>query len=103
MSNKILYEILIPTKYGNNLKPISTKHHKSWDKWVRSKSGGLTILSPSRGQWVDKSTLYEERVIPVRIMTTEKIMTQVVKFTKSHYRQRAVMFFILSRECYIYE
>ena len=44
-----LYEILVPTKYGDNEKPIRTKHHKEWDKYVRKISGGLTILTPGKG------------------------------------------------------
>lgn len=98
-----LYEILVPTKYGDSLKPIRTKHHKEWDKWIRRRSGGLTILSPAKGQWVHEDALYEERVIPVRIMCSEALMTKIVKFTKIHYRQKAVMFFLLSDRCFIYE
>ena len=97
-----LYEILVPTKYGDNLKPIRTAHHKSWDRYIRSLSGGLTILSPARGQWVHENRLFEERVIPVRIMCSESTMTQVVRFTAKHYRQKAVMFFLLSDQCFIF-
>lgn len=100
---KNLYELLVPTIYGDTLKPISTKHHKEWDKWIRQRSGGLTILTPAKGQWVHENKLFEERIIPVRIMCSEKLMTKIVKFTKSHYRQKAIMFFLLSDQCFIYE
>lgn len=96
-----LYEILVPTKYGDTLKPIRTKHHQNWDKRVRALSGGLTILAPAKGQWVHEEILYEERVIPVRIMCTEKVMEKVVKLTLTHYRQKAVLFFLLSDQCFI--
>lgn len=99
MSN--LYEILVPTKYGDTLKPVSTRHHKEWDKVVRKFAGGLTILNPSKGQWVFESSLYEERVIPVRIMCSEKVMVNLVQFTLKHYRQKAVMFFLLSDQCFV--
>jgi len=96
-----LYEILVPTKYGDTIRPIRTRHHKEWDKVIRSLSGGLTILSPAKGQWIDRDQLYEERVIPVRIMCTEAIMKRVVQFTLKHYRQKAVMFFLVSDQCFV--
>ncbi len=95
-----LYEILIPTKYGDTLKPIRTRHHKSWDAYVRKITGGLTILTPARGQWVNKGTTYEEKIIPVRIACdTPSQMKKIALFTKQHYRQKAVMYYLLSTEC----
>lgn len=96
-----LYEILVPTKYGDTLKPISTKHHKNWDKQVRKIAGGLTILSPAKGQWVHKGELFEERVIPVKIMCSNWDITRIAKFTLNHYRQKAVMYYLISNESYI--
>jgi hypothetical protein len=29
---KFLYEILVPTLYGDTQIPIGVKHHKRWDK-----------------------------------------------------------------------
>lgn len=97
----LLYEILVPTKYGDTLGPISTKHHKNWDAKVRGISGGLTILKPAKGQWVHAGDLFEERVIPVRIMATEKQMRKIVEFTIKHYRQKAVMYYVISENCRI--
>lgn len=96
-----LYEILVPTKYGDTIKPIRTRHHKEWDKVIRGLSGGLTILSPAKGQWIHEDQLYEERVIPVRIMCSESVMKKVVQFTLKHYRQKAVMFFLVSYQCFV--
>lgn len=96
-----LYEILVPTKYGDTIKPISTKHHKEWDKRVCAISGGLTILSPAKGQWMHQDTLYEERVIPVRILTGPVNMTRIIQLTLKHYRQKAVMYYVISEEAYI--
>jgi len=96
-----LYEILVPTKYGDTQKPISTKHHKEWDKRVRTLTGGLTILTPAKGQFVYENSLLKERIIPVRIMCEESIMQQIVQLTIKHYRQKAVMFFLLSEGAYI--
>jgi len=97
-----LYEILVPTKYGDTLKPISTKHHKSWDAQVRKLAKGLTILTPAKGQWVDYDVLYEERIIPVRIMCNEETMQKLLKFSIKHYRQKAIMFFVLSERCFLF-
>ena len=95
---KNLYEILVPTIYGDSLKPIRTRHHKQWDERVQSISGGLTILAPAKGKWTYKGTEYPEKVIPVRIMCDDVQMMKIVNITLSHYRQKAVMYYVVSRE-----
>lgn len=97
-----LWQIMVPCNY-NCGKPVRTKHHKEWDKEVRKLTGGLTILPPSKGQWVDPSDgeLYVDRVIPVNIIATEDQMNKIASFTIGHYRQEAVMFFKLSDEAHI--
>jgi hypothetical protein len=96
-----LYEILVPTIYGDTMKPISTKHHRNWDAWVMKLSNGLTLLSPAKGRWRYQGDLYTERIIPVRIMCSEKQMQKIVEFTLKHYRQKAVMFYTISDNCSI--
>lgn len=96
-----LYEILVPTIYGDTRKPIRTKHHKNWDSKIRSITGGLSIFQPAKGQWVHQNELYEERVIPVRIMCAENQINEIIDFTLSHYRQLAVMYYVVSNECHI--
>lgn len=98
---KKLYEILVPTIYGDTMKPIKTRHHKQWDKRVQAISGGLTILSPGKGKWVFKGVEYPERVIPVRVMVDEKEILRIVQITMDHYRQKAVMYYCLSNEVFI--
>jgi hypothetical protein len=96
-----LYEILVPTIYGDTEKPIRTRHHKQWDKWVKSQTGGLTIMTPSKGIWVHNGKEYAERSIPVRIFCEHATMWNIVQFTIKHYRQKAVMFYLLSNQCHI--
>jgi len=96
-----LYEILVPTIYGDTMKPIRTRHHKQWDEQVKRLSGGLTILSPGKGVWVHKGQDYIERVIPVRIMCNNTTIQQIVEITLQHYRQKAVMYYMISDECHI--
>lgn len=96
-----LFEILVPTKYGDNNRPISTRHHKNWDSVVRKISGGLTILKPAKGQWVHEGSLFEEKVIPVRIFCEDSDMEKIVVFTIKHYRQLAVMHYTVATECKI--
>lgn len=96
-----LYEILVPTIYGDTSKPIRTRHHKEWDKFVRKISGGLTILKSGKGQWVHKGNLLEEKVIPVRIFCKPKQMEEIVSFSLRHYRQHAIMYYVASVECFI--
>lgn len=98
---KFLYEILVPTMFGDTQTPIGTRHHKSWDTRVQRISGGLTVLSPARGKWIYKGVEYPERVIPVHIMCTEPEMKQIVKLTMEHYRQNAIMYYVLSNDVHI--
>lgn len=99
--NKCLYEILVPCQFEDTKKPVSTKHHKAWDSVVRSISGGLTILHPCKGQWIFENKLYEDRVIPVRIMCSRKELDKIIEFTIKHYRQLAVMAYKISDEVII--
>lgn len=97
-----LYQILVPCNYNDTGKPVRTRHHKNWDAYVRKITGGLTILTPGKGQWIHKGDLYEDRVIPVNIMCEEKDIKRIAEFTAKHYRQIAVMYFKLSSECVIH-
>ena len=93
-----LWEILVPTLMGDNEKPVRTKHHRQWDKYVRSLSGGLTILKATKGQWLcpRSKELIEERMIPARIACSEVDMDKIIRFTLKHYRQKVVMAYQIS-------
>lgn len=96
---KKLFEILVPTIYGDTMKPIRTRHHKRWDEFVRKVSSGLTLMTPAKGQWVFENSLFEERVIPVRIFCTDAEMDKIVRFSFTHYRQKAIMYYVVSNDC----
>lgn len=75
-----LWEILVPTIMND--RPVRTVHHKEWDKRVRAISGGLTIYTPAKGQWISiAGDLFVERVIPVRISCTEKQIDKIIDIT----------------------
>lgn len=94
-----LYELLVPCQWNNGT-PIRTRHHKEWDRKVRKVSGGMTIFSPVMGQWVtDDDTLFEDRMIPVRIYCTQREMEKIVNITIQHYEQLAVMYYTISPAC----
>ena len=101
---KKLYEIFVPTTYGHNKKFIKIEKHKQWDKKIRKITGGLTICAVARGQWVnpENGELFEERIIPVRIMATEKQIREILHFTKYHYCQKAIMFYKVTDKVAIY-
>lgn len=113
-----LYQILIPTRYGDNNKPIGTAHHKEWDKYVQSITGGLTIFTPARGKWINDGVEHPERIIPVMVMCKEEFsivpdtdireefkdksqINKIINFTIKHYRQKAVMFFLVTEQVQI--
>lgn len=96
MSERGLWEILVPT-IRNNGKPIRTRCHRVWDAKVRDISGGLTILPPAKGQWVNPhGLLFEERMIPVRVLATQAEMEKIIEFTLKFYEQEAVLAYMIS-------
>ena len=95
-----LWEILVPCQWSDG-KPVRTRYHKEWDRRVRDITGGLTVLKPGTGQWVNEGEVYIERMIPVRIMATREQMLQICRITTRHYEQLAVMFYKVSEHCEI--
>lgn len=93
-----LYEILVPTvKSFDPPRFYRKRYHKLWDKQVRDLAGGLTILTPVKGQWVSTSgELFSERMIPVRISCSKEIIEKIADLVASHYNQKAVMFYRIS-------
>ena len=88
-----LWEILVPT-IRNDGKPYRTRFHRVWDEKVRSISSGLTILNPTRGQWIaPNGELFVERMIPVRIACTEAQINEIADMTAKYYDQKAIMFY----------
>lgn len=101
-----MYEILVPTilpKTTGSLEgnPCRKRHHRIWDAYVRKLTGGLTIFTPAKGQWVHQGVKYEERMIPVKIAASPSQMSVIAQFTKKHYRQLAVCYYKVSDEVHI--
>lgn len=98
MGNDIcLWEILVPT-VSNSGKPFRTRYHKVWDEKVKKISGGLTIIPPVKGYWVDTtdSKEYIERNIPVRIACTRDQIIEIMRITKVYYDQIDIMAYKIS-------
>ena len=93
-----LWQILVPTTRKNG-KPIRTRFHRIFDAKVRSLSGGLTIVQPTKGQWVSpEGRLLDERMIPVQFMATRAQKDEVVQFALKHYEQDCLMVVLISSE-----
>lgn len=96
-----LYEILVPCKMlerqTGEVRPVSTKHHKAWDRKVMAVTRGLTILLKQKGKWLsDVSGVHSENMIPVRIACGENSLGEVIRITKNHYNQEAVFVYEVS-------
>lgn len=92
------WEILVPTTL-NCGKPIRTRQHREWDSRIRRISNGLTIMKPAIGQWINpEGKLFQERMIPVRIIATKKQMEKIVKITLSFYEQEVVLAYKISSD-----
>ncbi|MCX6757607.1 MAG: pantetheine-phosphate adenylyltransferase [Candidatus Nomurabacteria bacterium] len=95
---KVLWEILVPTHFNNHVK-VEVEYHKKWDQFVQKITKGLTIENPTRGTWVNKEGItYQERMIPVKLLCTEKQINKIVDFTAEYYQQEAVLFYEVSRK-----
>ena len=95
--NKLLYEILVPARTGKV--KVKKGFHQQWDEKIRSISGGLTILRPAKGHWISPSgTTHVERMIPVRVWATTEQMELIAQITASHYKQEAVMYYVVSQQ-----
>jgi hypothetical protein len=57
-------------------------------------------MAPARGQWINPMTgdLFQERMIPVRIMATRDEIEKIVELTLKYYNQIAVLCYKISDE-----
>lgn len=96
---KCMWEILVPTM-RNDGRPIRTRFHRVWDDKVREISGGLTILTPAKGQWISSESgkLFTERMIPVCIACTKNDIITIAKFTKKYYEQEKILVYKIADE-----
>lgn len=96
-----MWEILVPTIKPNTNKSkfFTTKYHRTWDDKVREITHGLTIMSPAKGQWASPNgKVFEERMIPVRIVASRDEIEKVIDLTLVHYSQEAVLCYKISDE-----
>lgn len=97
-----LWEILVPTEMVNDhgsLRPIKTRFHRVWDQKVKNITGGLTIMAPAKGIWVndeEDGKEYRERMIPVKIMCSLDQIEMIASMTRKYYKQKAVLFYRVS-------
>ena len=93
-----MWEILVPT-INNDGKPFKTKYHRVWDDKVQEISGGLTILTPTKGKRVSPcGTEFHERMIPVRIIANRDQIEKIVDMTMDYYSQLAILAYKISDE-----
>jgi hypothetical protein len=57
-------------------------------------------MAPAKGQWINPETgdLFQERMIPVRILATREQIEKVVDLTLRYYDQLAVLCYKVSDE-----
>ena len=93
-----MYQILVPTVRRSNGRPYRLRYHRVWDAQVRAISGGLTILPPTKGQWVNPADgeLFVERMIPVQVVATPEQMSKIAAMTCQYYDQLAILYWEVS-------
>lgn len=94
-----LWEILVPAK-KNDGSEYNLSYHQLWDQQVRDITGGLTIMKPAKGQWVnpEDKEVFIEAMIPVRIaIENNDQLEKIINLTMQHYQdQIAVMVYRIS-------
>jgi hypothetical protein len=96
MTQKTLWEILVP-QYSNEGIKYELTHHRKWDEYVRSVSNGLTISDVVKGQWESNDCqVFIEPMIPVRIYCDKQSIDKIVQYTITHYSQKAVIAYEIS-------
>lgn len=103
--DKSMWEILVPTVIPNTAgkKFFTLRFHRVWDDRVREITGGLTIMQPSKGQWVSpEGTAFHERMIPVRIVADRQQIDTIIKMTAAYYFQEAVLCYRVSDQIILY-
>lgn len=93
---------MVPT-LSNEGKPYRTRYHKVWDAKVREITGGLTIIPPIKGEWVNSADgkLFRERMIPVRIACSSEQIDKIADITAKYYSQKAIMYYLVSEHVVI--
>lgn len=93
-----MWEILVPANDNDGV-VIATEQHHVWDDMVRELSGGLTVLDPVKGQWIDhENQLFKEPMIPVRVLADREIINQIIDLALDFYDQKAVLAYKISSE-----
>lgn len=60
-------------------------------------AGGLTVLMAVKGKWINPDKkLFDERMIPVRIVATEDEIKKIIAITLEFYNQEAVLCYMVS-------
>ncbi len=94
---KSMWVIMVPTMLNDGT-PVRKKRHQEWDSRVRSISGGLTVDTPSIGQWVNRDgKLFRERMIPVQVIADAEEMLCIAAIAKEFYNQEAILYYEISR------
>ncbi len=97
-----VWKIYVPTRF-NTGGIIPIEHHNTWDKAMSEQVGGLTLLGTVKGMWTNEySDMFKERMIVVMLLVSnERDIPNVIKFTKEHYRQEAILIIDTHEDAYI--
>ncbi len=102
---KSLWTILVPSErpaHHDGHPFFRTRYHRVWDQKVRDITGGLTILPPTKGQWLSPSgELFSEKMIPVMVAATRNEVNKIIDMTIEYYDQQAVFCYKVSDEVII--
>ena len=91
MSKENGWLVFVPT-YSKEGKEFAIEHHRAFDRFVRERTGGLTLLRSAKGEWINPTgKLYREGMIPVIIVGKRSHIIEILDFIKTHYDQEAAL------------
>jgi|SRR5208282_4601917 len=92
------WEVYVPVSWNDGNR-IDAEYHRQWDSKIRAISGGLSVTRIIKGQWEVEGELFDEKMIPCRVLASRQEMDQIVALTLEHYHdQHCVMAYRLSSE-----
>ena len=83
MTELFEWEIFVPST------GIPYARHLEWDREILSITKGLSLLGKVTGKWLDPNE--QEESIRVSLVCSEAEIKHIARFTKSHFKQDAIL------------
>jgi hypothetical protein len=92
-NRKTMWELYVPAVIEGN------PRFYIWKEFVIQRAGGMTLLPPVRGSWMDSEGLiHDDMMTPVRIICTSEGIDKIAKYTADFCEQKEILVYSVSDE-----